>query len=122
MADHPKSFWHDAPTDRVADPAKQWISALDPLGLRDEADIIRTLTRHGVDLDTAERRELWELAAACNIDLIETAEDKKVREQAEAMDWNPMNPDTWEDSLGAERLERLRHASDRRRGRKGRGR
>lgn len=85
MADHPKSFWPDPDAVTApADPAQQWVSALDHLGLRDEADIARMVVRAGIDLDTADRRELWELAAACNLDLIESVQDRDLRVQADS--------------------------------------
>ena len=76
MAEPPKSFWGGG----VVDPETSWVSEYDEIGLRAEADIIRLSARAGIPLVYAEQMELWEIAAALNLDLVETVQTRTIRE------------------------------------------
>jgi hypothetical protein len=97
------------------------VSALDDLGLRDEADIIRLASRRSIPLPTAEQYELWELAAAVDMDLIGTETEVKGRNLAEEKSVQ-MTPDYWQGEEGKKRLERIERAKNRKRNRKERQR
>lgn len=56
------------------------LSALDDIGLRQEADLIYHIALAGIPLPVAESMELWELAAARGLHYTETLQEKNVRD------------------------------------------
>lgn len=71
MEDRPKSFWQPE-RELEQDPEKRWITTLDGTPFEQEAQIIRMAAVHGIALPFADGMELWELAAACGVHLVET--------------------------------------------------
>lgn len=95
------------------------VSALDSVGLRDEADIIRLAARRSIPLPVAEEYELWELAAACDMDLIGTESQVKGQELAEEKG-DKWTAEYWSSEEGKARMAKMEAAN--KRGRKGRRR
>jgi hypothetical protein len=84
LADQPKSFWSQRRSDVIPTP-----SHLDPVGLRVDADLIRWIHRAGLNLVLANEYELWELAAAVGLDLIDaSAEEVDALIEAKKEEWD----------------------------------
>jgi hypothetical protein len=92
------------------------VSTLDAHGLRDPADIIRLSARRGISWPDARQYKLWQLAAACDMDLLGTETEVKGRNLAEEKSVQ-MTPDYWQSEEGKKRLERIERAKNRKRNR-----
>lgn len=112
MADSPKSFWGGHGSRRQVEPPTP--SHLDPIGLRVEADLIRWIHRAGLNLILADEYELWELAAAVGLDLIDaSAEEVAELIAAKEAEW---------ETTSEQRSEALRRFAERKADRRGRSR
>lgn len=70
MAARPKTFWSDRPA-----VGERRASHFDPIGLRQEADIIHAATRAGVSWSDLHTMRLWEIWAAIGGHLLPEGED-----------------------------------------------
>lgn len=79
MAVGPKSFWQPE-RELEQDPSKRWRTTLDETPFATEGQLIHIASRSGISLPAADQYELWELAAACGVHLIETWQQHDERE------------------------------------------
>lgn len=70
-----------------------------------------------MDPSTALGMELWELAAVCNLDLVETHQDRRLRELADVRA-DQYEAEYWQGAEGAARMEAIKRRAGRRKDRR----